>query len=976
VDKTPPPASGDEPEKRETWTYDESAGSAPRVETSSLEPGSTFHRYFILDRVGEGGMGVVYAAYDPRLDRRVALKFLARRSAGRDDIRDQRLLREAQAMARLSHPNVAVVYEVEVVDGRPFLSMEFVDGVDLGEWLAEKRRSFDEVLEVFRGAGRGLAAAHAARIIHRDFKPGNVVLDRHDRPRVTDFGLSRAALEPGDVESDAKGEPGATVLSSPSHLSTPITGTGAVVGTFSYMSPEQHAGGVVDARSDQFSFCVALYEAVYGEHPFGGGLERGEEAKAWTVAPAPAGSSVPRWCRQALLRGLAEAPDDRFPSMDALLAALSPHRVSRRWQLAAGIAIAVILPAAFAFALSRDSSDGVAAPRCDLGVQKLAGAWDPARKQKLREVFARSGAPGADTTWLAFSEILDQRAGAWAAMHNQACAATHVDGVQSPAVLDLRMECLGRRRQEMKDLVDVYADAPDAKSLDRAVRAADRLSTVSSCANVATLRAVVPLPDDPATLVAVQSIRERLSRSLALYEAGRYKQGREYMEALKKEADATGYGPVMAEAGQALARHISQVEPDEAEKVLLDAAKQAVKAQDWALEAEILISLLANYGRAGRVPESLVAARVAELAVERARGDDALRGRLAMNTGSAELNASLTQDALRHHRLAQELSRKALGARSPAVARARKNTGTALLNLGRTREALVELEGALAIQKATLRPDHPDIADTLDSLGQGYINLGLLRKARDTALAALAIRREELGPENALTTYSLEQTANAEARLGNFQRAFALYESLLATQKKVLDERDVFFASTYLSLGDAQRRAGQLDRAERNLRAAVDQCARAGTPEHGNAGHALASLGLLHNSRGNYAFALRDCRKALDLLSRTEGPDSSYLIETRECLGEALIGTGDVKAARAELERALTPQVEQDTGPQWMAGARFQLARALWASGEKRRGREVARAAVASLVAAEGDNRATIERIEKWLAEHGESPAR
>ena len=178
---------------------------------------------------------------------------------------------------------------------------------------------------------------------------------------------------------------------------------------------------------------------------------------------------------------------------------------------------------------------------------------------------------------------------------------------------------------------------------------------MSPCANVATLRAVVPLPDDPATLVAVQSVRQRLSRSLALYEAGRYKQGREYMEALKKEADATGYGPLIAEAGQALARHISQVEPEEAEKVLLDAAKQAVKAQDWALEAEIQLSVLANYGRAGRVLESLVAGRFAELAVERARGDDALRGRLAMNMGSAEGNAGHFEEALRHYRQAREL---------------------------------------------------------------------------------------------------------------------------------------------------------------------------------------------------------------------------------------------------------------------------------------------------------------------------------
>jgi len=978
MDDAPLPDSGASSKPRETLSYDQEAGPrAPSPAASRLGRGTSVHRYIILDCIGEGGMGVVHAAYDPSLDRRVALKFLALHGADRGDLHEQRLLREAQAMARLSHPNVAVVYEVGSFQGRLFLAMEFVDGVDLRRWLSRTPRSFLEILEIFRAAGRGLAAAHAARIIHRDFKPENVLVDRHDRPRVTDFGLSRATHEPEDrPEPDAEHE--ATALTAPSHLSTPLTRTGGVLGTLSYMPPEQRAGGVADARSDQFSFCVALYESLYGEHPFK--QSTGEPASvqnAGRVAPAPAHSSVPRWCRKALLRGLAPASEDRFPSMDALLVALSPHPMSRRRQLAIAASLSVILAGATAYALSGGRSEGTPAPRCDLGVQGLAGVWDGARRSALRAAFEGSGARGADRTWKTFSSILDQRAGAWAAMHDQACAATHVDGSQSPAVLDLRMECLARRRQEMKDLVDVYAEKVDARSLDRSITAADKLSTVSACADVANLRAVVPLPEDPAARARVQSLRQQLSRSLALYEAGRYEQGREYMESLKKQADALGYGPLAAEAGHALARHLSLVEPAEAEKVLFDAAKQAVKVHDRVLEAEILLTLQASYGRAGRVPESLVTARMAELAVERASGDDALRGRLALNTGSVEGNAGNQEEALRQHRRAQELWKRSFGSGSPRFAKARQNTGTTLLNLGRTREALIELEGALAIQRASLRADHPDIANTLDSLGQAYINLGLLRKARDTALSALATRRQELGPESPLTTYSLEQAANAEARLGNYARAFSLYESLLAIQKRVLDPHDVFLANTYLSMGDAQRRAGDAVKAERTLRAAIDHAARVGAPEHVTVGHALASLGQLHNGRRRHAQALRECRKALAILSGTVGQDSSYLLETRECLGEALIAAGNTDAARKELERALTPGHEQNTGPQWTAGARFQLARALWAKpGERQRARELARATVSSLAAAEGDNRKIMERIEAWLEAHGESPTR
>src|SRR6266545_3746982 len=213
-------------------------------------------------------MGVVYAAYDTTLDRRVALKFLAPQGGDRDRVHERRLLREGQAMARLSHPNVAVVYEVGVFQGRVFLSMEFVDGMNLRAWLAERPRSFAEILDVFRAAGRGLAAAHAASIVHRDFKPDNVLVDVHGRPRVTDFGLSRAAHDPQDEQEEQEEEPMpvadrvAALLSAASYLSSPLTRTGGLLGTPSYMAPEQRGGHAVDARSDQYSFCVALYEAL------------------------------------------------------------------------------------------------------------------------------------------------------------------------------------------------------------------------------------------------------------------------------------------------------------------------------------------------------------------------------------------------------------------------------------------------------------------------------------------------------------------------------------------------------------------------------------------------------------------------------------------------------------------------------------------------------------------------------------------
>ncbi|MFP2906136.1 protein kinase domain-containing protein [Pyxidicoccus sp. 3LFB2] len=265
-----------------------------------LPPGTRLGPYVLHELLGAGGMGVVYAAEDPRLGRRVALKLLHPLRAGAESENRTRLLREAQAMARLSHPNVLPVFELGTADGRDFLAMEWVEGTTLGGWLRARERSWREVLELFLAAGAGLAAAHRAGLVHRDFKPANVLVGLDGRPRVTDFGLARQGASAPEH-----------VLPGPTDATGVATLTGAVAGTPAYMSPEQRAGRPVDARSDQYSFCVALHEALHGERP--------DRPQARSTASRP----VPKHVRTALARGLASRPEDRFPSMDALLAALS-----------------------------------------------------------------------------------------------------------------------------------------------------------------------------------------------------------------------------------------------------------------------------------------------------------------------------------------------------------------------------------------------------------------------------------------------------------------------------------------------------------------------------------------------------------------------------------------------------------------------------------------------------------------------------
>jgi len=334
---------------------DPTPGAASDLPAATGEPGARCGRYVLFERLGAGGMGVVYAAYDPSLDRKVALKLL-RHGEGADEgaIERNRLLREAKALARLSHPNVVHVYDVGTVgDDQVFIAMELVEGVTLRAWMREKKqRPWREVLPICLQAGEGLAAAHRADLVHRDFKPENVLLGKDGRVLVFDFGLA----VPPDAESPAAADAAARIaaarIAAARDAPPPPAGAGVhtlerytvgAIGTPAYMAPEQHEGKPTDARTDQYSYCLTLYEALYGKRPFrtalptatplvatvtnDGDEEPGETMldlgalkRAGEIPPPPADTDVPAWLRRAVVRGLARTPGERFPTMDALLA--------------------------------------------------------------------------------------------------------------------------------------------------------------------------------------------------------------------------------------------------------------------------------------------------------------------------------------------------------------------------------------------------------------------------------------------------------------------------------------------------------------------------------------------------------------------------------------------------------------------------------------------------------------------------------
>ena len=446
--------------------------SVPREAVATLAAGDTVGRYRVLEVLGAGGMGVVYGAFDPELQRKVALK-LVRAELTDAELR-ARLWREAQAMARIRHPNVITVFDVGTWNDQVFVAMEVIDGWTLSSWQAARSRSVDEILRVMAAAGAGLAAAHAVGLVHRDFKPDNVLIGGDGRVCVTDFGLARAVAMPSEIEEPSS--PDATVEGE-------LTRQGALVGTPAYMAPEQMRGTAPDGRADQFSFCVALYEALYGVRPFPG-MSLGELERAIFEGDRlrPRRKGVPASVRRALARGLSFAADDRFPSMDELLRALAPARRMVPAALVAalvGVAVACVTVAAGVVHFRGDR-----ARMCRGAADKLAGVWDGPRRAAVAAALG-GDEPRARDRAARVLAALDDYAARWVRGYTDACEATHVRGEQSEALLDLRMQCLDGRRREAEELTRILAS--DRELGDKAAQAAHSLPPVAACADVAAL---------------------------------------------------------------------------------------------------------------------------------------------------------------------------------------------------------------------------------------------------------------------------------------------------------------------------------------------------------------------------------------------------------------------------------------------------------------------------------------------------------
>jgi tetratricopeptide (TPR) repeat protein len=541
-------------------THESGDGAPAAVAAGDFEllaRGSTVGRYLVLERLGAGAMGVVYAAYDPELDRKIALKLLRPQGSEGDQTRRQvRMVREAKAIAKVSHPNVVGIFDVGVHEGHVFMAMENLAGGTLRDWVATKKPSWRKVVEIYIQVGHGLAAAHAEGLIHRDFKPDNVLLDRNGVPKVVDFGLVRLAAVGAAGTVPEKREPArATPKVLPALLdaagdASALTRTGALMGTPAYMASEQFVSQRADERSDQFAFCVALYEALYGERPFAGKnvIALFESVLHGRIQPAPKNSEVPGWIRTGLLKGLRTAPADRYPDFDALLAILArdPARQRTKWVVAGATLAAMVAAVSVAHRVGSQPH-----AKCTGGGAHLAGIWEPApagsaRKAAIHRAFAASGQSYAEQAFTGAARLFDQYVTRWTGMYTEACEATHVRGEQSAEVLDLRMSCLKERLGNARALSDVFA-AADGKVVENAVRAAAALPSPDRCGDVPLLRAVVKPPDDAATRKRVEDLRGELATVMALRDSGQCARALRAADKLIADVRAVRYQPLLAQ---------------------------------------------------------------------------------------------------------------------------------------------------------------------------------------------------------------------------------------------------------------------------------------------------------------------------------------------------------------------------------------------------------------------------------------------
>jgi eukaryotic-like serine/threonine-protein kinase len=667
-------------------------GSGGYASDGGLPRGTRLGPYVIEAVVDAGGMGVVYAARDARLGRQVALK--AVRDAGATGAELARIIGEASAMARLAHPNVVAVYDVVERDGQCYLAMELVRGGSVQQWLAERPQPWREIIDVFAAAGEGLAAVHAAGLVHRDVKPANLLRGDDGRVRIADFGLAIVA-EPARAHG--------------------------VVGTPAYLAPELLRGEPADARSDQYAFCVALHEALYGALP-GRPL----------VRPAAA----PRRIVAALGRGLRADPAARFPSMRALLDELAAGRRAGRVVWAVVVAAVAAALAIAAVLAHRAATTRSAMAACEAG-EPLAGIWDAERQRDIEGALRSSGKPFAAAAWQRVQVELEAWAKAYQAERHAACAATWIARSQPEIQLLARLDCLSDRRRELRAVTQQLARS-DATTAQYAVSAA-RLPQPATCAT-ATLGAPAA---DPVRAAQRAALRDAGAQIRALVRTGHARDAQPVARDALRAAERLGEDAPRADALWNVGwTELEAGQLDAAEAHLLEAIAIAERSGNARTRAEAWIRMLRIEHLRGRYDRLAVYRAQAEAAVDAAGGAPEQRAMLLQYVGTmyaarGELAAAV------------DVLQRALVV-DPAMPPWERGTvieslAVAQLIAGHTREAIDLLVTSRELIEQDLGSSHPRVGFSHENLAIAWLDLLDPDRARTEIAKTLAVFVPGLG---------------------------------------------------------------------------------------------------------------------------------------------------------------------------------------------------------------------------------------
>jgi tetratricopeptide (TPR) repeat protein len=833
-----PPRPGDAPQ----------TGDAPSEPLEQLRRGDTLGRYVVLERLGIGGMGEVLAAYDPELDRKIAVKLLRSGAEGsRSGAASERLVREAKAMAKLSHRNVISVHDVGTHGGRVFVAMEFLDGGTLADWMRRGPHAWQKVVEIGRAAGAGLAAAHAQGLVHRDFKPANVLLGSDGRVQVADFGLAQQARGIASEQRLAVIEGGQDVPV------MPLTRTGTMLGTPAYMAPEQYAGTPTDARADQFSFCVALYEALYGERPFGGdnlhalmlGVLQGR------VREPPAGSSVPGWLRRVVVHGLAHDPAQRWPDMDTLLLALRRDPVRRRRRLVIATVLGCGLTLGGVWLGRSMTSSIVTEPVCVGADQALGAAYDDSDRAAIEQRFTALAAEPVVTELLAG---LDRWARDWQDAWVDACRATRVTGDQSEDLLDRRMACLDLRRSQFTAFVDTMAQA-DENMAAHSLGLLGELATLAACSDRTALQRQVPMPEEPERVAAIQAAQSGLEQVRILQLAGRPRQAAAILEQQREMVERADWGPVTAvyQAAEGW-QMLREDRPAEAQRMLKRAFATAISVGDDSL-ARALARRVAASGKdePERAPESLEWLELATaLAIREGSNDDVL--------AQLALVRSQIHVTLGEYQAAQEAATEALERliraepEGTSVGTAHFHLAVSEVFLGHHTVALERLDRAELAWSRALEPDHLNFLSARTLRGRIAREAGQLARARVLFEQVLAIKRENFGPDSGESLASELELARTLAEIGEpeaLAEALVLARHALAQRSTKLSAQHSQVGHALLELAAIELRAGELESADLHVREAEAILRAVHEPNHPELVRLLQIRGELERERGD-----------------------------------------------------------------------------------------------------------------------------